>query len=175
VSDEFSEAIQLVENIRIGQGWDIHSYEAGKPLWLGGVQIPSEKGLKAHSDGDVIIHALIDALLGASGIGNIGRLFPDTSSDYKNANSLDLLQQTMKQIHPSWLVINVDGTVVCESILLNPYVEAMNNNIASLLHIQPHQVQIKPKRAEQLGSLGRDEGIMCMIVVLLFHRENRPT
>jgi 2-C-methyl-D-erythritol 2,4-cyclodiphosphate synthase len=154
--------------MRIGQGFDAHRFEPGKPLVLGGVPIAHDQGLRAHSDGDVLIHALCDALLGAAGLGDIGRHFPDTDQAFSGIDSRELLRQVVKQLHErGWRVGNVDLTLVAQQPKLAPYVEAMCQVLAVDLQINPHQVNVKATTTEGMGFTGRGEGIAAAAVALL--------
>lgn len=153
--------------MRIGQGWDLHRLEKGRPLIIGGVTIPFEKGCAAHSDGDVLIHALIDALLGAAAEGNIGILFPDSDPQYKNADSRELLRETVKRLSPRWKTVNVDGTVVLQAPKLNPFIDEMRSRLAADLNLDTAAVSIKPKTHEKIGSVGRGEAVEAFVSVLI--------
>jgi 2-C-methyl-D-erythritol 2,4-cyclodiphosphate synthase len=154
--------------MRIGQGFDAHRFEPGKPLVLGGVPIAHDEGLKAHSDGDVLIHALCDALLGGAGLGDIGRLFPDSDPAYAGADSRDLLRTVVGQLHDrGWQVENVDLTAVAQRPKLAPYVDAMRRVLAVDLQINPQEVNVKATTTEGMGFTGRGEGIAAYAVALL--------
>ena len=153
--------------MRIGQGWDLHRLEKGRPLIIGGVTIPFEKGCAAHSDGDVLIHALIDALLGAAAEGNIGILFPDSDPQYKNADSRELLRETVKRLSPRWKTVNVDATVVLQAPKLNPFIDEMRARLAADLNLDTAAVSIKPKTHEKIGSVGRGEAVEAFVSVLI--------
>jgi 2-C-methyl-D-erythritol 4-phosphate cytidylyltransferase / 2-C-methyl-D-erythritol 2,4-cyclodiphosphate synthase len=154
--------------IAIGEGMDVHALVAGRPLILGGVTIPHAKGLQGHSDADALLHAITDALLGAAGMGDIGRLFPDTDQQYKGADSQMLLKHAYEKVaQAGWVVNNVDATIVAQSPKMAPHIVAMQMNIAVCLQIAPSQVNIKAKTNEKLGWLGREEGIETRAVVLL--------
>jgi 2-C-methyl-D-erythritol 2,4-cyclodiphosphate synthase len=154
--------------MRIGHGYDVHRLIKGRPLFLGGVEIPFEKGLEGHSDADVLLHALCDALLGAAGKGDIGMHFPDTDSAYKNIYSIELLKETWKIVKPHYsTIINIDATIFAEAPKISPYADKMKNKIASALSIFSDQVNIKATTTEGLGFIGRKEGIAAMCVVLL--------
>ena len=153
--------------MRIGQGWDLHRLEKGRPLIIGGVTIPFEKGCAAHSDGDVLIHALIDALLGAAAEGNIGILFPDSDPQYKNADSRELLRETVKRLSPRWKTVNVDATVVLQTPKLNPFIDEMRSRLAADLNLDTAAVSIKPKTYEKIGSVGRGEAVEAFVSVLI--------
>jgi len=155
-------------NLRIGQGIDFHRLEKGLKLWLGGVNIPSEKGCVAHSDGDVLIHSICDALLGAAGLRDIGCYFPDTSSEYKNIDSKILLKRTHDLIkEKGFSVVNIDSTVCLETPKISSYIPEMRNVISSLVETDSENVTIKATTTEKLGFTGREEGIVALAVVLL--------
>jgi 2-C-methyl-D-erythritol 2,4-cyclodiphosphate synthase len=153
---------------RIGQGFDVHALVAGRPLILGGVSIPFERGLLGHSDADVLLHALTDALLGAAGLGDIGRLFPDTDPQYAGADSRVLLRTAFARLRAAgWEVGNVDATIICQAPKIQPYAAQMAANIAADLGIGAADVNIKGKTTEKLGFTGRGEGIAAQAAVLL--------
>ena len=155
-------------NYRIGYGYDVHRLVEGETLWLGGVLIPHEKGTVAHSDGDVLIHALCDAMLGAAKMGDIGRHFPDTSSEFKNIDSKILLLRTNELIATkNYEVGNLDITVAAQRPKLKPFIPVMEETIARILRIDPDDVSIKATTTEELGFEGREEGISVHAVVLL--------
>lgn len=154
--------------IRVGQGFDIHALAVGRPLILGGVAIPWEKGLRGHSDADCLMHAIIDAMLGAAGLGDIGEMFPDTDERWRGADSRGLLRVCVARLaKEGWQVVNVDATVIAQAPKLTPYKEAMRANIASEIGIAMERVNVKAKTAERLGALGRGEGIAAEAIVLL--------
>jgi 2-C-methyl-D-erythritol 2,4-cyclodiphosphate synthase len=153
---------------RIGQGFDVHALVAGRPLILGGVSIPFERGLLGHSDADVLLHALTDALLGAAGLGDIGRLFPDTDPQYAGADSRVLLRAAFARVRAAgWDVGNVDATIICQEPKILPHAAQMAANIAADLGIGTADVNIKGKTTEKLGFTGRGEGIAAQVAVLL--------
>ena len=155
-------------NLRIGQGIDFHRLETGLKLWLGGVLVPSEKGCVAHSDGDVIIHAICDALLGAAGLRDIGFYFPDNDPEYKNIDSKILLSKTYALIKEKGFgVINIDCTVCLEKPKISPFVPEMRGLISSIIEIESDNVAIKATTTEKLGFTGREEGVMAMAVILI--------
>lgn len=155
-------------NFRIGQGIDFHRLEKGIDLWLGGINIPSEKGCLAHSDGDVLLHALCDALLGAAGMRDIGFHFPDNDPAYKNIDSKILLKRTFSLISKKgFTVINIDTTVCLERPKIYSFIPEMKNVISGILNILPEDVSIKATTTEKLGFTGREEGIAATAVVLL--------
>ena len=154
--------------IRIGQGIDFHRLETGLKLWLGGVNIPSEKGCVAHSDGDVLIHAICDALLGAAGLRDIGYYFPDSNSEFKGIDSKIILERTFGLIsEKGFKIVNLDCTICLERPKIASYVPEMRKTISSLISTEPENVSIKATTTEKLGFTGREEGIIGMAVVLL--------
>ncbi|MCK0507635.1 2-C-methyl-D-erythritol 2,4-cyclodiphosphate synthase [Aromatoleum anaerobium] len=153
---------------RIGQGFDVHALVPGRALIVGGVHIPFERGLLGHSDADVLLHALTDALLGAAGLGDIGRLFPDTDAAHAGADSRVLLREAFAAVRAAGFgVVNVDATVICRAPRILPHAPAMVANIAADLGIDPAAVNIKGKTTEKLGFTGRGEGIAAQVVALL--------
>lgn len=153
---------------RVGQGFDVHALVEGRPLIIGGVTIPHTHGLMGHSDADVLLHAVTDALLGGAGLGDIGRHFPDTDPAYKGADSRELLRAaTAMVVDAGWNVVNVDATVHAQAPKIGPHAKAMVTNIAADLGIEPNSVNVKAKTNEGLGHLGRKEGIAANVVVLL--------
>ncbi|MBR6876994.1 MAG: 2-C-methyl-D-erythritol 2,4-cyclodiphosphate synthase [Neisseriaceae bacterium] len=156
--------------IRIGQGYDVHQLVANRPLILGGVNIPFEKGLLGHSDADALLHAITDALLGAAALGDIGKLFPDTDAAHKNADSRHLLRQAYAVVQQAgWQVVNVDSTLIAQQPKLRPYIDKMRTHIAEDLGLPIDAVNIKGKTNEKLGYLGRCEAIEAQAIVLLTH------
>jgi 2-C-methyl-D-erythritol 2,4-cyclodiphosphate synthase len=154
--------------MRIGHGYDVHQLVAGRELVLGGVKIPHGKGLLGHSDADALIHAICDACLGAAGLGDIGRHFPDTDARFKNIDSRVLLRLVREQLQARGLkVANVDSTIVAQAPRLAPYIEQMAANIAADLDVARQQVNVKATTTERLGFAGREEGIAAHAVVLL--------
>ncbi|MBW2200309.1 MAG: 2-C-methyl-D-erythritol 2,4-cyclodiphosphate synthase [Deltaproteobacteria bacterium] len=155
----------------VGMGYDIHRLVPGRKLVLGGMIIPFEKGLLGHSDADVLIHAVCDALLGAAGLGDIGVHFPDTDPEFKDISSMKLLVRTNEMIRKKGLGIqNIDSTIFAEAPKLNPYRETMGKNIGHALDLEPDRINIKATTAEGLGVIGKGEGIGAMCVVLLFRQ-----
>jgi 2-C-methyl-D-erythritol 2,4-cyclodiphosphate synthase len=155
-------------NIRIGQGIDFHRLEKGLDLWLGGVKIPSEKGCVAHSDGDVLIHAICDALLGAAGLRDIGYYFPDSDNKYKNIDSKILLKETFDLIRQEGYIINnIDSTVCLEKPKIFSFIQEMKNTISAIVETNPENVAVKATTTEKMGFIGREEGIVAIAVVLL--------
>ena len=154
--------------MRVGQGFDVHALVAGRKLIIGGVDIPYEKGLDGHSDADVLLHAVCDALLGAAALGDIGRHFPDTDSRYKNADSRMLLRQASALVQEAgYRVVNIDATIIAQAPKMAPHIPSMVNNIAADLGLSRGQVNIKATTTEGLGYTGRGEGIAAEAVVLL--------
>jgi 2-C-methyl-D-erythritol 2,4-cyclodiphosphate synthase len=154
--------------MRIGHGFDVHKFGADKPLVLGGVTIPYNDGLIAHSDGDVVLHAICDALLGAVALGDIGKHFPDTDPAFAGADSRDLLRECFRQVAAQGFELgNLDVTVVAQAPKLRPHIDAMRALIAKDLQSDMAQVNVKATTTEQLGYVGRKEGIACHAVVLL--------
>ena len=157
-------------NIRIGNGYDIHRLVPGRPLILGGqtLEHPAGLGLDGHSDADVLVHAIMDALLGALSLGDIGKYFPPTDPKWKGADSLMLLEQVMGLVRErGWSVVNVDSVVIAERPKLKPHIEAMRAAIAERMGLDPEQVGVKATTNEKLGAEGREEGISCQAVALL--------
>ena len=154
--------------IRVGQGCDIHALVAGRKLIIGGVEIPHELGLSGHSDADVLLHAIIDALLGAAGLGDIGRHFPDTDERYRGADSWSLLCATReKLLAAGWRIVNVDSTINAQRPKMAPYIPQMVARIAAGLQIPESFINVKAKTAERLGFVGREEGVSTEAVVLI--------
>ncbi len=157
--------------MRIGQGFDVHAFQEGGTLILGGVTIPHTRSLAAHSDGDVVLHALCDALLGAAALGDIGHHFPDSDPHYEGVDSRKLLRQVVEKVHAQDLRVgNTDLTLVAQAPKLAPYIGAMQENIADDLQLAPGRVNVKATTTEQLGFTGRGEGIAAFAVVLLEER-----
>jgi len=154
--------------LRIGIGYDIHPLVEGRKLYIGGVEIPSNKGSLGHSDGDVLIHAICDALLGALGFGNIGELFPDTDEKYKNARSEIFLKDVKKILdEKNFEIVNIDSTVILEEVKLSPFVGEMKKKISSILEIPFDKISIKPKRNEKFDATGKGDALACFAVVLI--------
>ena len=154
--------------IRVGHGFDVHCFTIGRPLILGGINIPYEKGLAAHSDGDVVIHALCDALLGAAALGDIGQHFPDNDAAYKNIDSRILLKRVMQLLKANgWLVGNADITIVAQAPKMSPHIFAMREVLAGDLDTDLDNLNIKATTTEKLGFTGRGEGIAVHAVALL--------
>lgn len=154
--------------MRIGNGYDVHRLQKGRRLVIGGVEIDYPSGLEGHSDADVLLHAICDALLGAAGMGDIGRHFPDSDMRYQGISSLYLLQEVGKKLHQAgFKVINIDSTVIAQKPRLAPYISAMRQNIARVMQIEVEQVNVKATTTEGLGFEGREEGISALAVALL--------
>jgi len=155
-------------NIRVGQGIDFHRLEKGRNLWLGGIKIPSDKGCVAHSDGDVLLHAICDALLGAAGLNDIGHHFPDSDAKFKDIDSKIMLKRTILFIREKgFKVVNIDSTVCLERPKISPYIPEMKEVISGIADISPEDISIKATTAEKLGFIGREEGSAAFAVVLL--------
>ena len=159
-------------DFRVGNGYDVHQLAEGLPLVLGGVAIPHTKGCVAHSDGDVLIHALCDALLGALALGDIGHHFPDTSDEYASIDSKILLSRVVAMIRDrGWEIVNVDNTLLAQKPKIAPYILQMRQTLAEVMGITPDRVSVKATTTERLGFTGREEGIAAYATCLL--RENR--
>ena len=155
-------------NIRIGNGYDIHKLVAGRPLILGGVKIPHTLGLLGHSDADVLTHAIMDALLGALSLGDIGHYFPPSDPKWKGADSMMLLEQVLQIIQSQgWKIGNIDSTIVAEQPKLKPHLKAMRSSLAQTMSLEIERVSIKATTNEKLGAVGREEGICAYAVILL--------
>ncbi len=155
-------------DLRIGQGYDVHQLREGLPMWLGGVRIESNIGFVAHSDGDVAIHALCDALLGALALGDIGHLFPDTSDEWKGISSSILLEKVMARITGlGWKVVNADITIALQRPKIASYVGAMREHLAAVMGVDSSRVSVKATTTERLGFVGRGEGCEVWAVVML--------
>ncbi len=155
-------------NLRIGNGYDIHKLVRDRPLILGGIQIPHELGLLGHSDADVLTHAIMDAMLGALSLGDIGHYFPPTDPQWAGADSLVLLTQVHQLIkNQGWQIGNIDTVVVAERPKLKPHIEKMRDRLATVLELAPNQIGIKATTNEKLGPVGREEGICAYAVILL--------
>lgn len=155
-------------DIRVGYGYDVHALVAGRELWIGGIKLDHTLGLLGHSDADVLIHAICDALLGAAGLRDIGYHFPDTDPAYKGVDSKRLLERTVKLLgEKGWTVGNVDATVAAEHPKLNPHIPAMQACLSTLLGVAPDAVSIKATTSERLGFVGREEGFAASAVVLI--------
>lgn len=154
--------------MRIGQGYDLHRLEEGRPLILGGVTIPHEKGLAGHSDADALAHAITDALLGAAALGDIGAHFPDTDPRYKGADSMLLLRDALQLVrHEGYRVVNIDSTIVAQAPKLGPHIPAIRARLAEVLEMPVEDISVKAKTNERVGPEGRQEAISTQAVVLL--------
>ena len=158
----------MATSIRIGHGYDVHAFEAGDHVILGGVKIPHHSQFKAHSDGDVLLHAICDALLGALALGDIGRHFPDTDNAYKNADSRGLLKQVIKMINQQgYELINLDTTIIAQAPKMSSYIVNMQANLAADFQVDLSQINVKATTTEKLGFAGREEGVAVHAVCLL--------
>ncbi len=156
---------------RVGQGYDVHAFAEGRKLILGGIEVPHDRGLLGHSDADVLLHTITDAALGAIGEGDIGRHFPDTDPEWKDADSAKLLQYIWKMVEEKGYVLgNVDATIIAQRPKMAPYIEPMKNRIAELLNADPSQVNVKATTTEKLGFTGREEGIASLATILLIKK-----
>ena len=154
--------------MRIGFGYDVHRFAEGRELWLGGIKIPHTKGLLGHSDADVLIHAICDALFGAAALGDIGKHFPDTDAAFKDIDSKLLLRKTFDLIYTAgYKIQNIDSTIAIQSPKIAPYIEKMRSTLSELLNIETAQISVKATTTERLGFEGREEGISAYAVVLI--------
>ena len=157
--------------LRIGQGFDVHALVTGRPLIIGGVTIPFDKGLDGHSDADVLLHAITDAILGAAGLGDIGQHFPDTDAAFKGADSQALLREAAARVRDAgFTVVNIDCTIIAQAPKMAPHVTAMAANIAAACGIEAANVNVKAKTTERLGFTGRGEGIAAEAIALIERR-----
>ncbi len=157
-----------VPNIRIGHGYDVHRFAENRKLILGGTEVPYTMGLLGHSDADVLLHAIMDAIIGALGLGDIGRHFPDTDESYKNISSMVLADRVYDLLcEHGYSIVNIDATIIAQKPKLAPYISEMRNNIAMIFHITPDQVNVKATTEEKLGFTGRLEGISSHAVCLI--------
>lgn len=164
----------MTPNLRIGEGWDIHALVEGRPLVLGGIVVPHDRGLLGHSDADALLHAITDALLGAAGLGDIGRHFPDTDPAFRGADSARLLAHAAGRVRDAgWDIVNVDSTVVAQAPRLAPHIPAMCARIAEVLDLDPRAVNVKAKTAERMGPVGAGQAIEARAVCLLAARPGR--
>lgn len=155
-------------NFRIGEGWDVHALVPGRKLMLGGVNVPHTAGLMGHSDADVLLHAITDAVLGAAGLGDIGRHFPDTDPQFKGADSSVLLAEAMRRVRQQgWELVNVDSTIVAQAPKLAPHMPDIQAGVAKALGVAPDQVNVKAKTAEKLGPVGQGQSMEARAVALL--------
>ena len=156
-------------NFRIGEGWDTHALVEGRKLIIGGVEIPHDKGLLGHSDADVLLHAITDAILGAAGLGDIGRHFPDTAVEFKGADSFVLLQEAARRVREKgWEFGNIDSTVIAQKPKLAPHIPAMQKRIAQALGIAEDQVNVKAKTAENMGPVGELKAMEANAAALIY-------
>ena len=154
--------------IRVGLGYDSHRLEEGLPLILGGITIPHTKGFVAHSDGDALVHAIIDAILGAAALGNIGQYFPDTDPNFSGADSLDLLKKTKTLLtQAGYVLVNIDSTIIAQQPKLNPHIEAMRTRLAQVLEVPVNSISVKAKTNELVGPEGREESISTQAIALI--------
>ena len=159
-------------DMRVGEGWDIHALEAGRPLVLGGVTIPHPYGLAGHSDADALLHAITDAILGAAALGDIGRHFPDTDATFAGSDSHKLLAGAARRVRVAgWELVNVDSTIVAQAPKLAPHIEAMRERIAHALAIPVERTSVKAKTAEKLGPVGEGRAIEVRAICLLVRRD----
>lgn len=159
---------EIIKMFRIGQGFDLHTFIAGRPLIIGGIEIPYHLGLAGHSDADVLLHAIIDALIGAAALGDIGKLFPDNDDRFKNIDSRLLLKEVYEKITDlGYKINNIDSTVIIEAPRLREYIDLMRTSIAEILGLRDEQVSIKAKTSEKVGIVGRGEAAIAEAVVLL--------
>ena len=162
-------------NFRIGEGWDVHALVPGRKLVLGGVEIPHTSGLLGHSDADVLLHAITDAVLGAAGLGDIGRHFPYTDAQFKGADSRVLLQEAMRRVREKgWELVNVDSTIVAQAPKLAPHMPAIHAGVAQALDVALGQVNVKAKTAEKLGPVGMGQSMEARAVALLSLKSAPP-
>ncbi|WP_341684994.1 2-C-methyl-D-erythritol 2,4-cyclodiphosphate synthase [Limnohabitans sp.] len=158
-------------NIRIGEGWDVHALASDRKLILGGVHIPHSLGLLGHSDADVLLHAITDAVLGAAGLGDIGRHFPDTDAQFKGADSAELLAEAMRRVRAQgWELVNVDSTIVAQAPKLAPHMPSIRVSVAKALGVDEDQVNVKAKTAEKLGPVGEGKSMEARAIALLVQR-----
>jgi len=158
----------MTMQIRVGEGWDTHALVAGRPLVLGGVRIAHSHGLLGHSDADALLHAITDALLGAAGLGDIGRHFPDTDAAFKGADSAQLLAEAARRVRAEgWDIGNVDSTIVAQAPKMAPHIPAMRERIAAVLGLLPECINVKAKTAEKMGAVGEGRAIEARAVCLL--------
>lgn len=158
--------------MRIGQGFDVHEFADNRPLIIGGIEIPYERGLIGHSDADVLLHTITDAALGAIGEGDIGRHFPDTDPDFKDADSAKLLEHIWKLVDAKGYKLgNIDCTIIAQKPKMSPYIETIRTSVAELLQADVSQVNVKATTTERLGFTGREEGIASMATILLLKKD----
>lgn len=154
--------------LRVGEGWDTHALVTGRPLFLGGVLIPHTHGLLGHSDADALLHAITDAVLGAAGLGDIGRHFPDTDPQFKGADSVVLLKEAVRRVtQAGWAIVNIDSTIVAQAPKMAPHIPAMRARIAEALGLDEGAVNVKAKTAEKMGPVGEGRAIETRAICLL--------
>lgn len=153
--------------MRVGFGYDIHRLVENRPLFLGGVQIEYQKGLLGHSDGDVVLHAICDAILGASGLGDLGEYFPSSDSRYKDVESKNFVRKILELVNKKWSIVNLDATIIAEEPKLKKHMNAIRLSIADLFSLKHDQVNIKSKTNDKLGVIGSGEGIASLAVILI--------
>ena len=164
-------SLPAIPSLRIGEGWDTHPLVSGRPLVLGGITVPHTHGLLGHSDADALLHAITDALLGAAGLGDIGRLFPDTDPAFQGADSVRLLQAAAQRVaEAGWAIVNIDSTIVAQAPKLAPHIPAMRERIAAALGLDAGAVNVKAKTAERMGPVGEGRAIEARAVCLLAAR-----
>ncbi|MDP3083495.1 MAG: 2-C-methyl-D-erythritol 2,4-cyclodiphosphate synthase [Rubrivivax sp.] len=162
-------------NMRVGEGWDMHALVSGRPLMLGGIQVPHSHGLLGHSDADALLHAITDALFGAAGLGDIGRHFPDTDPAYRGADSAALLAEAGRRVRGAgWEIVNIDSTIVAQAPKLAPHIPAMRARIAQVLALDADQVNVKAKTAEKMGPVGEGRAIEARAVCLIARQSVTP-
>lgn len=155
-------------SFRIGQGFDAHKFIAKRPLILGGITIPHEFGLDGHSDADALTHAIIDSLLGALSLGNIGTWFPDNDIKFKNADSIKLLEKVVSdEAFKNWKIVNIDSTIIAQKPKLSPFLNQIHAKLSKILSISPDAICVKPKTTEGMGFCGREEGIAVFVSTLI--------
>lgn len=155
-------------NLRIGEGWDTHQLITGRPLILGGITIAHTHGLLGHSDADALAHAITDALLGAAALGDIGKLFPDTAAEFKDADSMVLLAEAYRQVKAQgWQIVNIDATIIAQAPKMAPHIPAMRTRLAEVLDIEAGQINVKAKTAEKMGPVGEGRAMEARAVCLL--------
>lgn len=153
--------------MRVGMGYDVHRLVEKRKLILGGVEIPHEKGLLGHSDADVLVHSIMDALLGAMGKGDIGKYFPDTDDSYSGISSIKLLKKVMELVNEDYIIVNIDNVIMAEKPKIYPYIDEMKKILSKVMDVKEEMINIKGTTTEKLGFVGREEGIACQTIVLL--------
>lgn len=158
----------MFEGLRIGTGFDVHAFVAGRPLYIGGIEIPHSKGLLGHSDADVLIHAMVDSILGALAMGDIGQHFPPSDPKWKGARSIEFLKYANRLVHErGGQILSLDSTVICEAPKMSPHIEQIRKYLAEALELSLDRVHVKATTTEKLGFTGREEGIAAQAVCLL--------